>query len=251
MSAPDAGLRMPILSHLAELRRRLLWSALVLVAATFACFAFAEPLFHWLYAPMAKASSQPLVVLSPLEMFFAYMKLALVGGLFVSTPWLLLQAWLFIAPGLYAHEKRWIAPFVVLGTAFFVAGGAFAYFAVLPTMLKYLTLMLPAEVQASYSVGVYVGLVLNLLVIFGIIFELPLVMWVLSAAGVVSPDAFARFRKYWLVLAFVIGGIVSADPSPITQALIAGPLLLFWELGIIGGRVLARRRANTTATAQA
>lgn len=246
--------RMTLIEHLGELRRRLVYVFVVLLVMTFVCFAFSAQLFEILRQPLYELTNQKLVVLSPLEMFFTYMKLAILAAVFVSTPWILAQVWLFVAPGLYAHEKRWIAPFIVLGTLFFVAGGAFGFYVVIPTMFEYLTQLVPPTVENTYSVELYFSLVIRLLLAFGLVFELPLLMWILAAAGIVDPATFARLRKYWVVAAFVLGALLS-DPSPVTQLLMAVPLIVFWELGILGGKLLRRKRdkaraATTTAPVQ-
>lgn len=241
--------RMSLFDHLDELRRRLLYVLGVLVVATFACFSFAPQLFELLRAPIEEVSRARLQVLGPLEMFITYLKLALVSGLFVTAPWTLLQVWLFVSPGLYRREKRWITPFIVLGTLFFFAGGLFAYELVLPIGFRYLAEMVPETIDASYSVSLYYSLVVRMILAFGVVFQLPLIMWVLAAAGVASPAAYARFRKYWVIVAFVVGGILT-PPDPFTQIMMAVPLMIFFELGYWGARLIVRRRAVDTTAAQ-
>jgi len=238
--------RMTLMEHLEELRRRLISSIVALGITTMACFAAAPTLFNFLRLPLEKVTGQKLVVLGPMEMFMTYLKLSILAGVFAAAPWILYQVWLFVSPGLYRQEKRWILPFVFFGTAFFVAGGAFNFFLVLPQGFQYLVALAPETVETQYSVGNYFNFVVQLTLAFGLIFELPLIMWVLSAAGVVAPASFAKFRKYWIVLAFVIGGILT-PPDPFSQFLMAIPLLLFFELGILGGRLLHRRRPATTS----
>jgi sec-independent protein translocase protein TatC len=242
---PFAESRMSLIEHLGELRKRLLYCVLAVLVATFAAFHFAPVLFDFLLIPYTAVSSQKLTVLGPFDLVFTYMKLAILAAIFVTTPWILAQLWLFIAPGLYAHEKRWIAPFIIMGTLFFVAGGAFGFYVVIPTMFRFLVEMIPHEaVTEAYSVERYFTNVVQLLIAFGLIFELPLLMWVLAAAGVVQPQTFAKGRRYWLIASFVIGGVLTADPSPITMMMMAIPLILFWELGILGAKVFAKRRAR-------
>lgn len=243
---------MSLVEHLRELRKRLLYVLIVLVIATFAGFSFAPQLFQYLRYPLdAATQGQKLIVLSPLEMVFTYMKLAILAAVFVTAPWILAQLWLFVAPGLYAHEKRWIAPFIIMGTASFVGGGAFGFYIVIPNMFKYLTTMVPIGVENSYSVEVYFDIVFHMLLAFGFVFELPLVMWILAAAGLIAPASFAKWRKYWFVAAFIIGGVVTQDPSPVSMLLMAIPLVLFWELGILGARIVARKRATARQSAAA
>lgn len=231
---------MPLFDHLDELRKRLMWTLGVVLFAAFACMAIAPMLFEWLQTPLRDITDQQLQVLDPIEMFVIYLKLALFASLFISAPWILLQIWLFVAPGLYTTEKRWVVPFIVLGTLFFVGGGAFGFYIVIPNAFEFLTGLVPDNVEANYAVERYFALVTKLLLGFGIVFELPLAMWILSAAQIVDPALYARFRKYWAVCAVVLGALLT-DPSPMTQAMMAAPLIVFWELGIIGGKLLYRR----------
>ncbi len=249
---PFAESRMSLVEHLTELRKRLMYVLIVLIIATFAAFNFAPQLFQFLRYPLDVATAgQKLVVLSPLEMVFTYMKLSILAAVFATAPWVLAQLWLFVSPGLYAHEKRWIAPFIIMGTISFVGGGAFAFYVVIPNMFKYLTAMVPVGVENNYSVETYFTLVFHMLIAFGFVFELPLVMWILAAAGLVAPQSFAKWRKYWVVASFIIGGVVTADPSPVSMCLMAVPLVLFWELGILGARLLHRKRNKATVQASA
>lgn len=235
--------RMPFVEHLRELRKRILWALLAPFVLLFVAFAFREPIFQWTITPLRQVEGlqdQPMQVLGLMEMFVTYLKLAALAAVFASAPWMLLQLWLFVAPGLYGHERRWLGPFIVLGTAFFVGGGAFAFYLVLPLGFEQLVQMVPEEIQANFRVSEYVGLVIRLLLAFGIVFELPLIMWILAAAGIGSPAMYGRIRKYWLVLAFIIGALLT-PPDPITQTMMAIPLVLFFELGVLGARVLYRR----------
>lgn len=232
---------MTLFDHLDELRRRIVAVVVMVLIVTLVCFALAPNIFDWLLTPLEEISNQKMIVLSPLEMFITYLKIAILTAVFVCAPWILLQVWLFIAPGLYPTERKWIVPFIVLGTCFFVSGGAFGFYIVIPTAFEYLTGIVPVTVAANYSVELYFSLVMRLLLAFGLVFEVPLVMWILSAAGIVNPDTYSKLRKYWVVTAVLLGALLT-DPSPLTQALMAVPLIVFWELGILGGRMLYRRR---------
>jgi sec-independent protein translocase protein TatC len=146
---------------------------------------------------------------------------------------------LFVSPGLYKHEKRWIIPFVVLGTLFFAGGAAFAFFVVMPMGFGYLVELTPEAVTNAWSVERYFSIVLRLLLAFAVVFEVPLLMWILGAAGIVRPKTFSRFRKYSVVIAVVVGAFLT-PPDPFTQLMMAVPLVLFFEIGLIGARLLYR-----------
>lgn len=245
---PDG--RMSFLQHLAELRRRLIYSLVIVFVAAIGCMAFAPQLFDWLRGPLLDLPHQKLIVLSPLELYITYLKLAVLAALFVAWPFILVQVWLFVAPGLYPKEKRWVAPFVLLGTVFFAGGALFAFYGVLPIAFRYVVTMMPETVEAQYSVAIYFSVVIKLMMAFGIVFELPLIMWILAAAGIVNPKTFARWRRYWMVLAFVVAALLT-PPDPFTQSLMAMPLLAFYELGVLGARVMYRRHEKAAAAGAA
>jgi len=235
--------RMGLFEHLDELRRRLIYVIAVLFVSVIACFSFAPQLFELLRQPLERIAGSHLQLLGPLELFITYLKLALLSGLFITAPWTLVQVWLFVSPGLYRHEKRWILPFVLLGTVFFFGGGIFAFEVVLPMGFRYLVQMVPESIEANYSVSIYFSLVIRMILAFGVVFQLPLLMWILSAAGVIAPKSYVRFRKYWLIVAVVVAAILT-PPDPFTQLMMAVPLVLFFELGIWGARLLYRKRQS-------
>jgi sec-independent protein translocase protein TatC len=240
---PAEGGRMSIIDHLGELRRRLISSLVAVGVCTLVTVAAAPYLFEFLRLPLARLSGGvkiQLQVLTPIELFLTYLKLSILAGLFLAAPWVLLQIWFFVSPGLYRREKKWIVPFVVLGTLFFVGGGAFAFFVVLPIGFKYLITFTPQDIANAWTVEGYFGIVIRLLLAFGVIFEVPLLMWILGATGAVAPKTFSRFRKYWIVLAWIIAAILT-PPDPVTQTIMAIPLMLFFEIGLIGARILYRR----------
>lgn len=235
---------MPFLAHLGELRRRLIYVIIALTVTGLVCFSFAPTLFDWLRQPLASIPNNKMIVLGPLEMFMTHIKIALLGALFTTSPFLLLQLWLFVAPGLYPQERRWVVPFVVAGSVSFVGGAAFCFYVVLPASFAYLVGMVPTGVEAHYSVALYFSLVIHLMLAFGVVFELPLILTLLGAANVTSAAALGRFRKAWIVISVVIGGILTPTPDPMTQMMMAVPLMLFFELGILGVRLVDRRRAQ-------
>lgn len=240
-SAASSKADMSLIGHLRELRTRLIRVLLALVVATGACMPFAEELFAGLRLPLARLAAHQMVVLSPLELFITYVKVALVAGVFLSMPILLGQFWGFVSPGLLARERRLVLPFVFFGSGFFLLGGAFAFWVVMPAGFGFLIGMVPAEIQATYSVAIYFGLVLRLLLAFGFVFELPLLMWLLAASGLVQARQMQNARKYWFVAAVVLGAVLT-PPDPLTQLMMATPLVLFFELGILGALWIGKRQ---------
>lgn len=193
-------------------------------------------------AGAAGKSNNPdrLVVLSPLDVFFAYLKIALVCGLFLACPFWLFETWAFVAPGLYAKEKRVVGPVIVSGSLLFVGGGLFAYFVMFPVMFDFLVnQMLPQTLAASFTVDNYLGLLTRLTLAFGVVFELPLALALLAMVGLVTPESLAKYRKYAIVIAFIAGAFLT-PADPMSQVLMAVPLVVFYEIGILAARLVAR-----------
>jgi sec-independent protein translocase protein TatC len=187
-------------------------------------------------------SKDSLVVLSPLEPFFAYIKIALVVGLFLATPIWLYQAWKFVAPGLYSNERRFLLPTVLSGSVLFIAGGAFAYFLMFPMMFDVLiNQMMPANLVGTFTVDKYLSLLLRMTVAFGVVFETPLAMTLLAAVGIVTPEKLRQLRKYAIVVAFVLSAVLT-PADPLSQVAMALPLIVFYEIGIFSASVVARKR---------
>jgi len=198
------------------------------------------------------ARDDKLVVLSPLDPFFAYLKIGLVCGLFMACPVWLYQAWRFVAPGLYETERSVAGTVIVSGSLLFLAGGAFAYFVMFPLMFDVLVnQMMPAELTGSFTVDNYLTILFGMTLAFGVIFELPLVIAMLARVGIVTPEFLVKWRRYWVVAAFIIGAVLT-PADPISQSLMAIPLVVFYEVGIILARIMVRKRnARIAATAEA
>lgn len=189
-----------------------------------------------------------LVVLSPLEPFFAYIKIAIVCGLFLACPIWIYQVWAFVAPGLYANEKRFVLPVVLTGSLLFVGGGLFAYYGMFPVMFDVLVnQMMPDSLAGSFTVDKYLGLLMRITLAFGVVFELPLALSLLAALGLVSAARLRSFRKYAFIAAFVLGAILT-PADPISQSMMALPLVVFYEIGILLAGAFERRRAAAEAS---
>ena len=174
------------------------------------------------------------------EYFVCQMKAALVGGLFIASPWVLYQIWQFIAPGLYDHEKKYVTVFVWAGAFFFCAGAAFAYFFVFPPMYSFFVNQQPVDVQMLPSLEENFSFTLKLLVAFGIVFETPVVIFILSIAGIIDPSTLGKYRRYVVVVAVVIGAILTPSPDVYSQCLMAVPLLALYEFGVLVSRMAVK-----------
>jgi len=240
-----------LIEHLRELRT-CLWRALVgLTLAAIACFIVSDDILHILRLPMEKALGQAgqFVVLAPQEYFFAQMKAAVVGGIFVSSPWILYQLWRFISPGLYRNEKRYSALFVIVGAFFFICGAVFCYLAVFPPMFRFFIGTLPEGVQGTYSIGMLFGFATSILLAFGLVFESPVIVFLLVVMDLVEISTLKQARPYVFVCAFVVGATLT-PPDPVTQTMLALPMIILYELGLIAARIFMRARSESEASTE-
>ena len=218
---------MPFTGHLEELRYRLI----VVFVTIGCCFIALYPLSKNLLIIFSAPIEEKLHVLAPTEGFIVFLKLSLFGAIVVSLPMTLYQLWAFIAPGLYAKEKKYVLPFVLLGTIFFGIGGLFSYKIILPFGLKFLLGYGRDLLQPIISVANYITFVTRMILVFGAVFELPLIALFLTKLGVVTPALMRRYRKYAIVGAFILGAILT-PPDVFTQVLMAGPLIILYEISI-------------------
>ncbi len=245
---------MPLLDHLIELRRRLIWSMAAFLIAFFVCYYYSKDIYMFLARPLAdillsKGGDRHMIFTALYEAFFTYLKVAMFGALFVSFPVISIQIWLFVAPGLYRSEKRAMLPFLVATPILFFLGGALAYYFVFPFAWRFfLSFEVPAgaggiPVQLDAKVGEYLDLVMKLIFAFGITFELPVLLTLLAKVGIVSPASLKKFRRYAYVGMFVIAAIL-APPDVITQAGLALPLILLYEVSILTAGLVAPKPAE-------
>jgi len=234
---------MPLTEHLRELRYRLIVSIVAFLIGSGIAFYFAKYVFEILKDPVLKSYPDvELITLSPTEPLFILIKISLAVGFIIASPVILYQFWRFIEPALYSHEKRAFIPLFLGSILLFILGALFAYFIVLPLALKFLLGLGFTQLLATpyLSVDMYVSFVLKLVIAFGIAFEMPIVLYILQKAGLVTPEQLTRFRKYFIVIAFVIGAIIAPDVS--TQVLMALPLLLLYEISIFLGKLATKKR---------
>src|SRR5919109_1924759 len=240
--------KMPFMEHLGELRTRIMRSLFWLLGGTFIALFRAEQITDYLARPVTKLGYK-LVFTAPAEAFWVQMKVGLIVGLFLASPGILWQVWAFIAPGLHPHEKKYAAPFVIIGSLMFIAGGAFALRVVTPYAIAFLLSYARDTLQPMITLENHVGFILKFTLAFGLVFELPLLLTVLSRMGVVTPRALARNRKYAILGAFVAAAILTPTPDAFNQTLMAGPLILLYEVGIISARIFGRARKSAVTEA--
>jgi sec-independent protein translocase protein TatC len=239
---------MPLLEHLAELRKRLLWSAVAFLLAFFVCYHFAPKIYEFLAAPLAHAlearGQKPQLIYTALyEAFFTYIKVAIFAAAFVSFPVM------FIAPGLYRKEKRAMLPFLVVTPILFFAGGALAYYVIFPTAWKFLLSFQDTgpgsdvQIQLMAKVSDYLSIVMKLIFAFGLSFELPVLLTLLGKVGILTSASLKKYRRYAYVGCFVLAALLT-PPDILTQCLLAGPLILLFEISVVSVRLVEPKVAE-------
>lgn len=229
----------PLVTHLVELRRRLLWLVLVLAVAFFALMPFARQLYAFVAQPLMTnlpAGSQ-MIATDVIAPFFVPVKVVLMAAFLLTLPHTFYQVWAFVAPGLYRHEKRLILPLLLSSLLLFVAGMAFAYFLVFPMVFRFLAAATPEGVNMATDIGNYLSFVLGMFVAFGMVFETPVVVVLLNRVGVVGLKQLQNARAFVIVGAFVVAAVVT-PPDVVSQIMLAMPLIVLYELGIVVCRVL-------------
>jgi len=239
------------ISHLAELRKRLINSFIFLIVFFIGCYFFAEHIYGFLVEPYAKAvkddgSARRLIFTALQETFLTYLKVSFFTAFFITCPFILMQIWKFIAPGLYKHEKIAILPYLVLTPILFFLGGMLVYYLIMPLAIKFflsfestgISTNLPIQLEAK--VNEYLSLVMKLIFAFGISFQLPVVLSLLARIGIVDSDFLRKRRKYVVVIIFAAAALLT-PPDPITQIGLAIPLLILYELSIFSVKLIENK----------
>lgn len=244
----------PLLDHLIELRRRLLWSFAAFGVAFLGCLYVARPIFAFLVQPLLRAGQGKIIYTDIFEAFFVELKVALFAALMIAFPVMATQLWRFIAPGLYAKEKRAFLPFLLMTPILFVGGAAMAYYVAMPIALTYL-LGYSGDVggiqqEALPGVGNYLNFVTKFILGFGLAFLLPVLLMLLERAGIVTRDQLKKGRRYAIVAIVAVAAVLT-PPDILSQILLAVPLYLLYEFAIIAIWFTQRRRATEAAEALA
>ena len=242
--------KQPFMSHLEELRKRLIICAIAVGVGFAVAYFFSERLFLILIMPLKEVMPEggQLIFTNLPEMFFAYIKVAFITSILAVAPLIFYQIWMFVAPGLYRKEQKLVIPFVVSSTILFVGGALFGYFIVFPFGFKFFIGFANEYVQALPKVKEYFSFSVKLLFAFGIVFELPVVVFFLAKVGLVTPDLLKRKRKYAILATFAVGAILT-PPDVVTQLMMAGPLIILYEIGIIVSK-LARKKKEENGEAE-
>ena len=244
--ADSTGGKMSFLEHLDELRKRLITAAISLVVGFLIAFAFIGYIFDFIMSGMQEAlpPGDQLVYTEPTEAFFLYIKMAALAGLILAIPVVLSQLWLFVAPGLYAREKRFAIPFVVFATIFFVGGAAFSHYMLFPWAWSFFAsfstesdiMQFMPRIQPAFSLYV------RLLLACGLVFQMPTLVFFLARVGAVTPGFLARNIKYAILLIFIFAAVLTPTGDPITLTMMAAPMIVLYGLSILIAWVFQRRR---------
>jgi sec-independent protein translocase protein TatC len=234
--------KMPLTAHLEELRKRLIISLIALAVGFGIAYGFKEKLFFFLSRPLEKylPEGSAMQYIGIPEAFVTYLKLSLFGGIILALPVILYEIWLFVAPGLYEREKRYVIPFVFFSTAFFLGGASFCYYIVFPFVFQFFMSFSGGSLQAMPTVREYLSFAAKMLVAFGLVFEMPIFFFFLGRIGLVSYEGLARQRRIAVVLVFVVAAVLT-PPDVVSQLLLACPLLILLELSLQIVRITGRK----------
>ncbi len=238
----DEQEKIPFTEHLEELRKRLIICFTAVGIGFVLSYGFKEKLFQILTRPLIRVmqTGDKLIFTGLPEAFFTYLKVAFLSGIILAAPVIFYQFWMFVAPGLYDKEKRLMAPIVFLSTFFFVGGAFFGYFIVFPYGFKFFLGFASEIIRPLPSMREYLGFASKLLLAFGLVFELPLIITFLARLGIVSVSFLKKNRKYALLL-FFVGAAILTPPDVVTQIMMALPLMVLYEISIIGARIFGKK----------
>ena len=235
---------MPFLEHLEEFRNRIIKAIIGVIIGAVICLIFSKQLLNVLLWPTTRVDMPiDIQVLKVQGMFIVTLEIAFFGGILVSLPFLLYQAWMFIAPGLYRNEKRYVPRVITSATLLFLTGVAFAYFLIFPFALEFFLGLAPETVQTNIAIDFYISFIIRLLVIFGVVFQLPIMSYFLSKMGIITPVFMRKHRRHSIVIIFVMAALFT-PPDPFTQVMLAIPLILLYEISIYISYLVHKSKKN-------
>ena len=263
-AAPEEELRMSFWNHLEELRKRLVRSIIWIGIGFSVCFYYSENFLKLLLWPMnmkltvhssfpffsviANKVQQKLHYTTLIEPFWAHLKIGLIAGIMLVFPMIMYQVWKFIAPGLHPKERRYVGYFVFFSTTFFGMGVLFCYMLLLPFAIPFLLSYKTEDLIAIIKIGDYIDFVLKFLLASGVVFELPLIIVLLSRMGIVNPDTLAKYRKYAFLASFILGAILTPTPDVFNQTIMSIPIYLLYEAGILAARLFGKKKNKPAST---
>ena len=249
---PEDDVQLSLRDHLIELRHRLKWSVIWLLVGFAASYYWSQQIFHFMMQPVFAAlpeGERALHFASSVEPFIIYLKVGLYAGLFVASPLIFWQLWMFVAPGLYRRERKKITPFVFAATVFFIGGAAFCYLVILPPAFQFLINTAGPDIKPVLMMDEQLSLVMMMLLAFGIIFELPMVLTLLAMMGVVDYKFLSKYRRHAIIVNVIIAAFVTPTGDPFNLALMALPMMVCYELGVLGARIFGKKNEPARLTA--
>jgi sec-independent protein translocase protein TatC len=234
---------LPFTAHLEELRRRIIVCLGAVAVGFLVCYAFKEQLFEFVSIPLIASlpdDVSSMIFTGVTEAFFTYLKVSFLAGVLLSLPVIFYQMWMFIAPGLYAKEKKVVIPFVIFSTLFFITGASFGYFVVFPFGFTFLLGFATDTIRPFPSIKEYLSFATKLLFAFGLVFEMPLITYFLSKVGILTHRTLSRNRRYFIVIAFLMSAALT-PPDVVTQLLMAGPILILFETSVLVARIFGKK----------
>jgi sec-independent protein translocase protein TatC len=249
----EAGAKMSFLEHLDELRKRLIVSALSLVGGFLVALLFIDRVFGFIMRPLQQVLPHGgrLVYTEPAEAFLLYMKVAALVGLFLAAPIVLWQIWMFVAPGLYAHEKRFALPFVLFSTFFFVCGALFSHYVVFPWAWRFFAQFTTDYMEFMPRIAPTFSLYVRMMLAMGLVFQMPTLVFFLTRVGLVTPRLLVRHTKYAILVIFIVAAVLTPGPDVVSQALMAAPMIALYGLSIVIAWAFAPARGRQSRAAAA
>ena len=243
----EAGGKMSFLEHLDELRKRIIYALIAIVLGFAIACLFLTPLYNFITMPMIAAlqPGQKLVYTEPTEALMLYLKMAALAGILIASPGVMSQVWLFVAPGLYSNEKKLAVPFVLLSSIFFVGGAAFSHYVVFPLTWKFFQSFSGATLEFMPRIEPAFGLYVKLMLVFGLIFQMPTLVLFLARMGVITARFLIRNMKYAILIMFIVGAVLSPGTDPVGQVLMAGPMFILYLISIAFAWMFGKKKAAT------
>lgn len=241
---------MGFLDHLDELRRRIISSLAGIVVAAIGVSFFINDIVERILLRPAIEAGLRLQNLRPFGQAFLYFKLIFICGFIIGFPWVLWNLWRFVAPGLYKHERRWARQITAWTSICFLAGVAFAYFGMIPSMMAFARSFGSSQIENIIDVNEYLGFFATVILTSGLIFELPMIMYVLARAGIVTPTFLSTYRRHAIVVILIVAAVLTPTPDPINQLFFSTPLYVLYELSIVISKFAVKRRAVATSDQQ-